>query len=188
MNVYFNAIKASAVVDNVSAATAQALRGGLGYNRNLTPRVFLNLFNDWETDRFQFLDLRTVLGGGVGYSIWKGERGRFDVVGGVAWNRERFSPENSAAFTRNGSDGYWGDDFNFKLSNRTSLVQSFRLFNNFQDSERWRMNFDLGATTAITKWLTWNVNASNRFLNLPVEGRKKNDFLYSTGFGVTFAR
>lgn len=187
-NVYFNAIKASALVNGVSAATAQAIRGGVGYNRNLTPRVFLNLFNDWETDKFQFLDLRTVLGGGVGYGVWKADRGRLDLVGGVAWNRERFSPATAPAFTRNGADGYWGDDFSIKISPKTSFVQSFRMFNNLQESERWRMNFDLGATTAITKWLTWNVNVSDRFLNLPVAGRKKNDFLYSTGFGVTFAR
>lgn len=187
-NVYFNAIKASALVNGVSAATAQAMRGGIGYNRNLKPRVFLNLFNDWETDKFQFLDLRTVLGAGLGYSAWKAERGRLDLVGGMAWNRERFSPANAVAFTRNGAEAYWGDDFSLKLSPRTSFVQSFRMFNNVQKSEQWRMNFDLGATTAITKWLTWNINVSDRFLNLPVPGKKKNDFLYSTGFGVTFAR
>ncbi len=50
------------------------------------------------------------------------------------------------------------------------------------------MNFDAGASTQLTKWLNWNIAISDRFLNLPVAGRKKNDFLYTTGFGINFAR
>lgn len=187
--VYFNAIRASALINKVSAQTAQAVRGGIGYNRNLKPRVFLNIFNDWETDKFQNLDLRTVLGGGLGYNAWKAERGRLDLLGGMAYNRERFDPARPAlAFTRNGADAYWGDDFNYKVGTRTSMFQSFRMFNNLQNGDRYRINFDVGATTQVTKWLTWNLSLSNRFLNLPVAGRKKNDILYTTGFGFAFAR
>jgi putative salt-induced outer membrane protein YdiY len=187
--VYFNAIRASALVNQTSATTAQAVRGGVAYNRNLKPRIFLNTFNDWEYDRFQNLDLRIVAGGGLGVNVWKGEKGRFDLLGGVAWNRERFDPVRpQLPFTRTGADGYWGDDFNYKVGTRTNLFQSFRMFNNLKDGERYRINFDTGATTQLTKWLTWNISISDRFLNLPVSGRKKNDFLYTTGFGFTFAR
>ena len=188
-SIYFNAIKASASIAGVSAQTAQAVRGGLAYNRNLTPRVFLNTFNDWEYDRFQNLDLRVVIGGGFGYNLWKTDAGRFDLLGGVAYNREKFDPiRPMLPFTRNGADGYWGDDFSYKLGKRTNLIQSFRMFNNLQESDRWRVNADIGATTQLTKWLTWNLSLSDRYLNLPVVGRKKNDFLYTTGFGFSFSR
>lgn len=189
MSIYFNAIKASALINKVSAQTAEAVRGGLAYNRNIKPRVFLNLFNDWESDKFQNLDLRVVIGGGLGYNVWKAERGRLDLLGGVAYNREKYDPARPLLpFTRNGADGYWGDDFAYKVGVRTNMFQSFRMFNNLQDSQRYRMNFDVGATTQVTKWLTWNLGISDRFLNLPVVGRKKNDILYTTGFGFNFAR
>ena len=55
---------------------------------------------------------------------------------------------------------------------RTKTFQSFRMFNNPQ----------------VTKWLTWKLGIRDRFLNLPVVGRKKNDILYTTGFGFNFAR
>ena len=186
---YFNSIKASASINNVSAQTAQAVRGGWGYNRNLKPRVFFNGFNDWEYDKFQNLDLRTVIGAGLGYNAWKAERGRLDLLGGLAYNREKFDPVRPLLpFVRNGAEAYWGDDINYKLNARTSFFQGFRMFNNLQESARWRMNFDTGATTQLTKWLTWNLAISDRFLNSPVAGRKKNDFLYTTGFGFSFAR
>lgn len=187
--IYFNAIRATATVNRVSARTAQAVRGGWAYNRNVSPRMFVNLFNDWEYDRFQNLDLRAVFGSGLGVSVWKAERGVLDVVGGIAYNREKFDPERpDLPFVRNGADAYWGDDFNFKLNPRVSYFQNFRMFNNLTEHNRWRVNFDTGATTQVTKWLTWTLSLSDRYLNLPVAGRKRNDFLYTTGFGIKFAR
>jgi putative salt-induced outer membrane protein YdiY len=185
---YFNAIRADALVGDTKSRTAQAVRGGWGYNRNVHPRVFLNTFNDWEYDRFLALDLRTVLGGGLGYNAWKGERGRFDLVGGAAWNREKFDPAPKPAFVRNSAEAYWGDDFNYKVSSRTSLFQSFRMFNNLTDRGAYRHNADIGATTQLLKWLAWNISLSNRYLSNPVPGRKRDDFLYTTGFGISFAR
>ncbi len=189
MSIYFNSIKASASVNRVNAQTAQAVRGGWGYNRNLKPRIFFNGFNDWEYDKFQNLDLRMVIGAGLGANVWKAERGRFDLLGGMAYNREKFDPVRPLLpFVRNGADAYWGDDFTYNLNTRTSFFQSFRMFNNVSHGDRWRMNFDTGATTQLTKWLTWNLSLSDRFLNLPSPGRKKNDFLYTTSFGIRFAR
>ena len=46
----------------------------IGYDRNVSPRLFVNAFNDYESDRFQGLDLRFVLGGGFGFHAMKGER------------------------------------------------------------------------------------------------------------------
>ncbi|MDX2269428.1 MAG: DUF481 domain-containing protein [Bryobacter sp.] len=185
---YFNSIRARATVDNESQQTAEAVRGGWSYSRNLRKRLFGSFFNDYEYDRFQSLDLRVVLGGGLGYDFWVSERGKLALVGGAAWNRESFSPADAEAFTRNSTEAYWGNDFAYKLNSRTNLTQAFRMFNNLSNTGVYRMNFDVGATTALMKWLTWNISLSDRFLSNPVPGRQKNDFLYSTGFGFSFAR
>ena len=186
--IYFNAIRSSALIDGENQKTAQAIRGGWAYNRNLSKRLFVNTFNDWEYDRFQNLDLRTVLGGGLGYMLWKTEKGRLDLVGGAAWNREKFDPFPQPRFVRNSAEAYWGDDLTYNLNARTSLFQSFRMFNNLSNSGEYRVNFDSGVKWQMLKWLTWNVTASDRYLSNPVPGRLNNDFLYSTGFGISFAR
>jgi putative salt-induced outer membrane protein YdiY len=187
-SAYFNSIRATATVDGVNAQTAQAIRGGWAYDRNITKKVFFNGFNDYEYDKFQALDLRVVLGAGLGYKLWTAENGQFSLVGGAAWNHEKFGPaEPALPFTRNSAEAYWGDDFNYKLNTRTTLLQSFRMFNNLSNGGEYRMNFDAGATTALMKWLTWTIELSDRYLSNPVPGRKSNDFLYSTGFGFSFA-
>ncbi len=124
--LYFNQIYGTAKLSGrPSETTAQAVRGGLAYNRNVSSRLFVNVFNDYEYDRFQNLDLRFVLGGGLGFSVIKSERSQLDLLGGLAYNREKF-----VLITRNSAEGFWGDDWSYKLNGISSLKQSFRMFNN----------------------------------------------------------
>ena len=188
-SLYFNAVKASALINRVNVDTAQAVRGGWGYNHtDLLPPLRQHL----QRLRIRPLPeprLAVRAGGGLGYSVWKGERGRLDLLGGAAYNHEKFSPLSPAPeFTRNSAEAYWGEDISYKLSDVTSLVQGFRMFNNLSNTGQYRMNFDLGANTRLLKWLSWNLGFSDRYLSNPVPGRKNNDILYTTGIGITFAR
>jgi len=180
----FNEIYASALISGKVASTAQAVRGGLDYNRNAGHRMFVDLFNQYEYDKFQDLDLRVVLGGGFGFKAIDNHRSSLDFTGGLDYDRAQFS----TPLTRNSAEGYFGDDWTYKLSKVSSLTQSFRVYPNFTSAGDYRMNFDLGAATRLRKWLSWQVTASDRFLSDPVGGRKKNDILLTTGFRVSFAR
>jgi hypothetical protein len=192
--VRFSLIRSSALVSGRTEATARAIRSGWSYNRDLHPRVFWNVFNDFEYDRFQSLDLRVVAGTGFGVNVWKGESSRFDLVGGVAWNRESFDPAPIAQpFVRNAIEGFWGDNLLWKLNDRVTLTQSYRMFNTLKDSGGqeqggYRQNFDLNLTTRLTRWLTWNAAITDRYLQHPVPGRQKNDIVYATGLGFTISR
>jgi len=195
---YFNFIRSAASVDGQSKETASAIRGGWSYNRNLHPKIFVTVFNDFEHDRFQNLDLRTVLGGGLGWHAWKKEKGFVDIVGGGDYNHEQFGacdPVLTCAgatpvpgFSRSSAEAYWGDDLGYKPVKKFAITQSFRMFNNLSNTGDYRMNFDLGMSTSLSKYFTWNAAVSDRYLSNPAAGRKKNDFLYSTGFGFTFTK
>lgn len=187
MSFYFNAVKASATVNGVSADTAQAVRGGWKYNRKVGGRLDINAFNDYEYDRFQDLDLRFVVGGGLGYRAWKGKRGTMTLQGGSDYDRDKFAAASpNPAFSRVSAEAYGGDDFTYKLNGTTSVVQGFRIFSNLSDTGAYRANFDLSANTKLRKWLVWNLSFGDRYLSDPVAGRKPNDVLYTTGIGVTF--
>ena len=121
---------------------------------------------------------------GAGVNVVKNERARLDLLGGGAYNREKFA----TPLTRDSAEAYWGDDYNLKMNTRTNLTQAFRMFNNLSNTGVYRMNFDITATTRLTKWLNWGVSLSDRFLSDPVPGRQKNDFLYSTSLGFQWAR
>jgi putative salt-induced outer membrane protein YdiY len=183
-SLYFSLIKASARINNESQGTAEAVRGGISYSHNVNPRFFFSVFNDYEYDRFQALDLRFVLGGGAGYHAWKSEKSRLDLLAGAAYNRSSFS----TPFVRSSAELYWGNEYSLKLSSATSLIQSYRMFNDLDDTSIYRVNFDIGLSTKLLKRLSWNVSLSDRYLSVPAPGRKTNDFLYTTGLGITFAK
>jgi len=183
-SIYFNLIKASALINGTSAGTAQAVRGGIGYDHNVSPRLFVNAFNDYEYDKFQNLDLRFVLGGGFGFHAWKGERSTLDLLGGIDFNHSSFS----TPLTTNAAEAFWGDEYTLKLTGASSLIQSFRMFDALSDGGTYRLNFDVGFSTKLGKWFTWNLALSDRYLSKPAPGRKTNDWLYSTGLGLTFGK
>lgn len=183
--VYFNQIYATGkLTDGSKADTAQAVRGGWSYNKNLSPRLFVNLLNDYERDKFQDLDLRFVLGGGLGYILIKNDRTRLDMVGGADYNREKFS----TPLLRNSAEALWGNSFSHKISKITALTQAFRMFHNLSEVGEFRINFDLGTVTNLNKWLDWQLTISNRYLSNPVEGARNNDLLFTTGVRVNFAK
>ena len=183
ISVSFSAISASAIVNGRSDETASAVRGGVAYDHNVSSRLFVTGFNSYEHDRFQDLDLRAVFGGGFGVHAIRNPRRRFDVVGGGNYNHEKFF-----TLTRNAGEFFWGDDYNLAISKAITLVQGYRMFNNLSNTGEYRVNFDLGVSAKLTKWLNWNAASSDRYLSNPVPGRKRNDFLYTTGLGVTFSR
>ena len=183
--VYFNQIYAKGKdVDGSSVKTAEAVRGGWAYNRNLTPRLFANFFNDYEYDLIESLDLRFVIGGGLGYSVIKNDQTQLDLLAGLDYEREKFS----TPLTRNSAEAFWGDNLVHKFSKITALTQSFKMFNNLSELGEYRVNFDVGTVTALKKWLSWQLTASDRYLSNPIFGRKHNDLLFTTGIRVTFAR
>jgi putative salt-induced outer membrane protein YdiY len=183
-SIYFNDIKASATANRISSETAQAVRGGISYDHNLNPRIFVSVSNDWENDKFQNLDLRYVIGGGFGYHFLKAGRSALDLVGGGDFNHSSYS----TPLVQKTGEGYFGDTYSFKLNAVTSATQAFRIFDDLGHTGNFRANFDVGASTRLTKWLNWNLSFSDRYLNDPAPGRKTNDILYTTGVGVSFAR
>ena len=188
--VFFNQIFASARINGINAATANAARGGISYDHNITPRLFYNLQTTEEYDNFQNLNFRGLVGAGLGFHAIKSERTILDLIVGGDYARESYV--NS---TRNLGELNGGDDLSYKLSGVTSLVQSFRIYYApGQDlafapgRKQYRMNFDFGVSTKLYKWLSWQATATDKFLNIPVLGRQRNDILLTTGLRATFAQ
>jgi len=182
--VYFNQIHSTARANNTTSTIASAIRGGWKYNRNLSPRMFLTGFNDYEHDRFQNLDLRFVAGGGAGFKAVKSEQTHLDLDAGIDYQRESFFN----GLRRNSAETNAGDSLTYKVSKSTMVTQSMRVFANMTETGAYRINFDLGSNTVLKKWLGWQVTASDRFLSNPAQGRQRNDVLISTGFRLSFAR
>jgi hypothetical protein len=184
VTITFNQIRGTARLDGINSLIASAIRGGWTYNRNISPRVFVSPFNDYERDRFQDLSLRFVAGGGLGLIAIKSERTSLRVEGGLDYVHESFRK----GVSHQAGEANFGDDLLVKLNGLTTVTQSFRMFPSLTSTGQYRANFDLGTVMTLKKWLGWHLTASDRYLNNPALGRLRNDILLSTGLRLSFAR
>ena len=181
-SLYAAYINAKNKNNGVTETTANAIRGGGRYEIGLTKRISAFGFADFEYNEIQLLDLRSVLGGGLGYYLVKNERTEFQLFGGGAYNRENFSD----GITRNSGEILAGEDLSLKLSDRVLFRERLQFFPNLTNTGEYRVTFDSSLNTKLTKWLSWQVTASNRYISNPVPGSKNNDLLLTTGVGIAF--
>jgi putative salt-induced outer membrane protein YdiY len=195
ISVYTTAIYTDSTVDHINSTTAHAIRGGIRGDLNVGDKFFVFGFTDFEYDQFQDLDLRNVVGGGLGYHIISSKATTFDVFAGGDYDQDFFgaiaataTAPATAAVTRKTGEVDLGETFNAKINNRTTITQQFSLYPNVSNTGSYRFQFDTSAATKLKNWLSWQVTYSDRFLSDPLPGFKKNDLILSTGVRLTFGK
>jgi len=121
----------------------------------------VNVFNDYEYDKFQALNLRFVLAAASDTGLLG--RAQFAEAAG---RRRLQSCSFSTPLTRNTAEAYWGDEYNLKLTGATSLSRPFACLTPSGGSP-YRVNADLSLATKVKKWLTWNLAVSDHYLSDP---------------------
>jgi len=195
ISVYTTAIYSNSTINGINSTTAHAIRGGVRGDLNVSERVFVFGFTDFEYDQFQDLDLRNVVGGGLGYHVIKTKATTFDVFAGGDYDQDFFGAIAATAttparpaITRKSGEVVLGETLNAKLNNRTSFTEQFNLYPNVSDTGTYRFQFDATAATKLKNWLSWQVTYSDRYLSDPLVGFKKNDLILSTGVRLTFGK
>lgn len=168
-----------------NSITANAVQGGLRYDRNISTRLFGYGSGDFETNDLQKLDLRSILGAGFGWHAVNRPRSTFDLLGGFAWTHESYG----TGLTNNLTSPSLGEDLTYKLGANTVFKQKLFFFPYVSGGAagQYRAAFDAGLSTKISRWLAWQTTLSDRYVSNPLSGTKGNDLLLSTGLGLTFA-
>ena len=180
-SAYLTTVFADNSTSGESVTTANAIRGGSRYEVHLNDKLFTFGFTDLEFDRFQDLDLRLVLGGGLGFDLIESSRSSLEVFGGASSNQEYFSN----GLTRKSAESVFGEDLNYQLTSLTSITQRLAVFPNMSNAGEFRLTFDTTAVTRLNEWLSWQVTVSDRFVSNPTVGKKQNDMLFTTGIRIT---
>jgi putative salt-induced outer membrane protein YdiY len=134
-----------------------------------------------EFDEFQNLDLRSVLGGGLGWNVQNTDRTVLDFFSGGSFNQEFFTSE-----TRKSGEIVLGQELTYKLVEAMALSERLAFYPNLSETGEYRLQFDSTLTTEIAQWLAWHFTISDRFLSNPIPGVKKNDVLITTGVRFSF--
>ncbi|MGH9498150.1 MAG: DUF481 domain-containing protein [Terriglobales bacterium] len=177
-NTIYATNDAAGAVPNV---TANATQGGARYSRNFSKRLFGFGSADFQTDALQALNLRSVLGGGLGFHAINSDRTTLDFLGGLNYTRESYVTldRNFAALTL-------GEEFMHKLGGSTVLAQKLYFFPDLSDTSQYRGTFNIGTITKLSKWLGWQNAFGDIYVTNPPAGKKQNDVQLTTGINVSF--
>jgi putative salt-induced outer membrane protein YdiY len=162
----------------VSRTVANTIRFGGRYDRDFNKRWFGYGFSDLERNGLQDLNLRFVVGGGIGYHAIRNERTSLDILGGLAMNREYFDGLDN---DRTSAEAQVGQTLSHQFSSRVSLKEQLFFFPNLSRGGEYRINFDTSLITDITRRIGWQITLSDRYLSDPPPGFKQNDLLLTTG-------
>jgi len=185
MALYFAQLYATQSTTAPFGTTANRVTGSFRIDRDISRKLFLYGVNAYDYDQFLDLDLRVVLGGGLGYHVWKSQKGYFDVGAGANWNREKFSTV-TGSLVRNSAELQVGQEFGYQVFEKLKLFERLTVFPNMTDLGQYRVNFDFTASVPVAKWLEWTVGFNDRYLSNPLPGKKKNDTILTMGVRATF--
>ncbi len=168
----------------LSVTTANDIRGGIRYDRDITRRLFGYVSGDFEHDALADLDIRSILGGGLGFHVINTKRTSFDLLGGGAYTRESYSTGVKNDF----ASISLGETFTTQLTKSTAFTEKAFILPYLNSLGNDRATFDAGIATKLSRLLTWQLNLSDRYVTNPLPTFKKNDLLLTTGIGVTFGK
>lgn len=178
------------------STVANLNQGGFRYDRNITPKLFWFGAGDFMSNALQFLDLRQVYSGGLGFHAINNDRTILDFLGGVNYTHETYS--NGTLISPGVYESYGktnrfvaltlGEELNQKLGKSTVLTQNLGFFPDLQQSGEYRFTFNVGTVTKINKWFGWQNQFSDIYVSNPPTGAKKNDVLFTTGLNIAFTR
>jgi putative salt-induced outer membrane protein YdiY len=191
LSLYANSIyAANDLAGATPSTTANAIGGGARYDRDLTPRLFAFVNADFFHDELQSLDLRTILGGGLGLHAIKTDATTLDLLAGANYTHESYSVPFNALISPSKSRSLaaltLGDEFMHKISHSTVITQNFYFYPDLSNTGEYRTTFNLGTVTKISKWLGWRTSFGDIYVSNPPVGKKKNDLLFSTGLNFSF--
>jgi len=182
LGLYANTVYASNDAPGaIPSTTANAIQGGIRYDHDLSSRVFAFINGDFQTDDLQNLDLRSVLGGGLGYHAIKTESTTLDFLGGINYTREKYS-----LFTRNFAAATIGEELSHKVGAGTLVTQQLYFYPDLSNTGEYRGTFNFGTVTKISKWLGWQNSFGDIYVTNPPVGKKQNDIIFTTGLNVSF--
>ena len=167
--------------------TSNTNKGGARYDRDIIPRMFGFVNADFFTDALQDLNLRSVVGGGLGWHAIKRPSTTFDILGGLVYTRENYTqlaplPRLIHSFAA----AQIGDELMHKVAKSTVITQRAYFFPNFNEGGEYRATFDFGTVTKINKWLGWQNTFGDVYVTNPPTGKKKNDLVFTTGLNIAF--
>jgi putative salt-induced outer membrane protein YdiY len=161
--------------------TADSRKFNYQYDLFISDKWFLRSTLGWESDFFQDLKRRGLLGGGVGYQFFDTELMRLSMEGGFAYVAEQYLADDD----RRGLALRAGTDFSAKINSFGLQFFHRNVFlQMFDQNDDWRLQSETGFRLPIIGTLSAQAKLKLDYANIPSEDAKSLDRTWI--FGVNY--
>ncbi|MCS7026027.1 MAG: DUF481 domain-containing protein [Bryobacteraceae bacterium] len=155
--------------------------GQLRGDYSLSSRSFAFSLANLEADERQRLNLRSNLGGGVGFKLLRSTQRQLSLLGGSTYVYEAFFDRSNTT-----GEALAGFSLDRMQLGRVALTTRLSVFPNLIDTGRVRMTLDGGITMPVVGRMNYNLRWFNRFDSRPPQAVQRNDYGLVSSFGVSF--
>ena len=128
------------------------------------------------------LKLRQTYGGGFGYDWIQRERVELSLLAGVTVTRENFGQQ----LNRTQQEFSAGERFRLNLFQGVQWVNEIRFFPSLNNAGQYRVDAVSSLASRITKTISFQVALTDNYISNPLGVGQKNQFSFTSGFGVHF--
>ena len=166
--------------DGARSQSRHALNARL--ERFVNARVFTYGLTGLERNERRRLDLRTRLGGGLGWRLRDSRSTDLSLLGGLAYVHERYRHEANRAT----GEGFFGIEWDTKFFRGIELSTQLTIHPDAFDYSNVRAEFDSTLRVPIAGRFTYSLRLFDRYHTKPASSVERNDYGLVSGVGVRF--
>jgi hypothetical protein len=192
--LYFNTLY-SENANSVPSTSANSTGGGIRYDHNVGPRLFVFGSGDFLNNALQDLDLRSIVGGGFGWHASKTDKQTFDILGGLVWTHENYSAvaaTDTTTATPSSINSFaaldLGEQYTRKIGAGSLFTEQAYIYPDLSTLSQYQFNVNSTFSTKLGKMFNWVTTFSDNYTSFPPAGTLDNDVILTTGLGVTLTR
>jgi putative salt-induced outer membrane protein YdiY len=156
------------------------------YSRLLTEKwLATGLFSLLRSNQ-QDLALRSTYGGAIGRKLVQTDRTSLTLLGGAAFNHERYVPDLGTEPVHNNAEALMGVTFSTFRFKTLNLRSHTLVFPSLNDPGRVRVSSQSGLRIELMRNFNWNFDVYENYDTRPPVAAPKNDLGITTSVGWTF--
>ena len=181
-NFFLNTIFANTETLDGLRITANSMTTGVRQDFTFSPSDFWFLLGQIDHSDTQSLNLRQTYGAGLGRELIQRSRLKLQVLGGLTFVNEDFQTDEN----RKNAELLLGEKVSWKISDWFGVEHTFNFYPNLTESGDYRLDSSTTLSTRINSRLSFNTTFTDRFLSRPLTDRRRNEFVFTSGLGLTF--
>lgn len=171
--------------DNAAVVSRQA--ANVRYDVFLGPRLLTFALGGLERNDRKRLNLRSKMGGGVGWKVRKTQLTELSILGGATFTNEQFQDDASGNLPADSfGEALLGVEWDTTRFDHVRLSTKLSLYPSLKPGGRYRIEYDSSVRVPLVHRLTWSLSLFDRFDSNPPIAVERNDYGLVSAFGFAF--